>query len=171
MKEMKLIAAMGAILILTAAQADDKKVKKEFEAMQPKAERAFAKKDAAWLIGGLDDKFMWKHVGRPDENKKQTETGLKMWFKSAGKITCKMSVKDFKVSGDTVTMVSATTMSSKMKPGKDKKSHMMKYTMSMKETWVKTKAGWRATMFEDMPGVKMWMDGKPVDPAKAMGGG
>jgi ketosteroid isomerase-like protein len=165
MKIGRVALAAVAGMALTLARAD---VKQEMKELGARAEKAFAAKDAATLINMLDEKFVWKHCdGRPNENKKQAGDGLKAFFAMADSIKITFKDKSIVQKGNVVTLVSEETMECTMKPGQDKKVHKMKSVNTSKETWVKTAKGWKATMFEDLPGAKVWMDGKPFDMKKA----
>ena len=170
MKRFAYLMAGALVFAAAFASMDEATARKEMKAMEKRAIKAFKNEDAKTLVDMLAEDFTWTHQGgRPTENKKQAADGLKQFFAMGDHFNVKWTTDSFTYKDGKVVMVTSSVMSCKMKLPKDKKTHTMKSTGSVRETWVKGPKGWKATMFEDQPGEKMTMDGKPYDPSK-MGG-
>ncbi len=158
-----LFIAMAAVTAGTAlASMDQAAAKRELMMTASKVQAAMAAKDAATILNMMAPNFRWIHVGRPDENKTQAAASLKHLFDTSESVMLGINPISWKFSGSTVTIIDNGQITIRTKPtDKDPKSHIMIGRGKTRETFTKTKNGWKATRFVDLPGDKWTMDGKP----------
>lgn len=163
------LTAVGIALIV-AAFANAQSARKEFEKGYRDAAMAFKKRDINWFENTMAPNMKWKSADGQGGGKAQAVAQLKQLFAMTKSIDCKFTIKSLKVKGNTATTVVEQDFKMTMKPGKNKKSSKITMKGPMTQTFVKGKSGWKETYREDLPGMKMTLDGKPLDP-KTMGKG
>ena len=136
----------------------------------PKAKRAFETKDVGFFDKMSTADFS-ESMGDKTSTKAQSMAEMKRWFGMSSNIKCSFKLLSAKADGSMGTATFADHMTFNMKPQK-KGDKMHKVVMDMweKQTWVRSGKGWKLKMIGQMKPMKMWMDGKPMDPSK-MGGG
>ena len=160
-----LFIAMAAVVTGSAlASMDQAAVKRELMMAGSKVQAAMAAKDAATILNTMAPNFRWIHVGQPDENKTKFAASLKRLFATSDSVMLGINPTNWKFSGNTVTILDNGQITIRTKPtDKDKMSHVMIGKGKTRETFTKTKNGWKATLFVDLPGEKWTMDGKPYN--------
>jgi hypothetical protein len=164
MKRVLFIAIATGIGCSALASMDQAAVKRELMMAASKVQAAMAAKDAAPILATMAPNFRWIHIGRPDENKTQAAASLKRLFDTSESVVLGINPISWKFSGNTVTIIDNGQITIRTKPtDKDKMSHVMIGRGKTRETFTKTKNGWKATRFVDLPGEKWTMDGKPYN--------
>lgn len=153
------------------AFADDvSDFKKWYVKESPKMVKAMEGKNIAFFEKCSTADFTYKEGSGKVSKKKEALTGLKQMMDTTETIKYKYKIEAVKSAkgGMTVDLLNEYNMT--MKPGPDKKKHVMWMEARTRETWVKTGGKWLLKNITDVGTPKMKMDGKPM-PAGAMGGG
>jgi hypothetical protein len=140
-----------------------------YRAQIPVMVRAMEKKNLAFFEKTATDDFTYT-MGGQTSNKQDSIAQLKQMFDGAQRIKYHYKAVTFKVGGDTATVGGTQSMTAWMKPGTDKKKHVMKGSGKTTETWKKVDGKWMISSITETDS-KMTMDGKPMDMGKAGGGG
>ncbi len=162
------ILACGAAAL---ASPDDAKIKKEMLAQFDKATAQFKARDLKGFMSMYTDDF--KGVGM--DGKAQTKKSIEAEMKDAMANTksldkAELSIEKVTSKGNTATTDSTMhlemhVVDAKGEMGPKGKEHAMSMWEKSRETWVKTKAGWKVKSGQALPGGKMLLDGKPFPPA------
>src|SRR5258708_2830643 len=172
MKQFRMQIAMGIgalVLALAApATADDAAVKKELMANFNKATKQFKAKDIKGFMSMYTDDFK----GKGPTGAAQTKASIEKEMKEAMDTTKSLDKSELKISkctvkGDTAQVESSMTLGMKVVDAKGEmgtkgKTHDLLMVENAKETWVKTKSGWKVKSGEVLPSGKMLVDGKPM---------
>lgn len=177
MKSKLIIIATTALLASVSLAFDaTSEFKKFMAATKPKVEMAFKKEDISFFEKTSTDDFSETQMGTKS-NKKEALAGLKQFFGMVSNINCKYDLISATSDGKTgnaevhsvmtCLMGGAAPKGSKMKP----KAQKMEMEMWEKQVWVKQGKMWKLKSIADAKPMKMKVNGKAMDPAKAMGGG
>ena len=157
---------MTLLAVVALAAVALGQTKKEFEAflsvMEPKAAKAFANKDVKFFEGIAAKEFTYQdHMGKT-ENLKDSMAGMGQMFGMADKVKMFYKRGAVTLKGSTGTVEYNSTYHITLKPGPDKKVHVMTVKGKTRETWKKMGATWKVVNITDTAAPEMLMDGKPV---------
>jgi len=140
-----------------------------YRAETPTMERAMEKGDVSFFDKISSDDFTYTMDGQTS-NKKDSLDQMKQMFGKVKKISYHYKPTSFKVDGDMATVTGSESMTAWMKPGPDKKKHVMRAKGKTVEAWKMVDGKWLITSITEN-GSKMTMDGKPMDMSQMGGGG
>lgn len=169
MKRLTLLILGSAMICSVAAARDaDSEFKAFMKALLPRLEKAFETKNVKFFEDISTADFQDK-MGPQKMTKAQSMAEMRRQFKTMKSMDCSFKLVSTKVTGNTAVSLTHSKATMITLPEGNEKSHVMKAEMWEKETWVKVGKTWKIRILEQAKPMKMWMDGKPFDPAK-MGG-
>lgn len=162
MKKLLALTLATALAVTGWAQTQ-----KEFVAHLTKVEsaaiKAFEKKDIKWFENASSADFTYTAHDGAKSDKKTSMAGMTQMFGMAEKIKVFQKRGAVSLKGSTGTAVYDGTFHVTMKPGPDKKTHVMTIKGKTKETWKKVGSQWKLTNITDIGPQTYLMDGKPMN--------
>jgi hypothetical protein len=169
------IAAALLSMAIPAAADDTASFKKEMLAIFDKSVKQFKARD----IKGFMTMFTDDYTGKGARGEPQTKATFEREMKAAMDSTRatnradlridKLSVKGSTAELESTMTLDLTIVDTEGGMGPKGKVHNMLEVEKSRETWVKTKDGWKVKKGEVLPGGKMLMDGKPFPPPPGSG--
>ncbi len=167
-------AAIVAVCLAAASAAfaspDEASVRKAMMANFDKSVKQFKAKDLKGFMSMYADDFS----GKGPDGKPMTKTTVEAEMKEAMATTksveeSKLTIEKLTVKGDSAELESTMTLKMQVVDAKGEmgvkgKLHSLTMVEKSKETWVKTKDGWKVKKGSVVPGGKMLVDGKPFPP-------
>jgi hypothetical protein len=159
-----LVTACGAVLLLSCAvMAQDNALRKDFEALYAKRDKAFKAKDADFMNSLLAEDYTEKDDAGKIKNRAQAveETnGMVAAMKEVSSLATKVeSVKQGKDENEAIVEISdagRVTMT-----GSDGQLHLIEAKGKSRDTWVRTGGGWKLKYHEVVESSGT-VDGKPA---------
>ncbi len=166
------VLACAAMLSAGAFSRDANSDFKMFlKRLLPTVTRAFETKNAKFFESISTPDFS-ESMGGKTTTRAESMAQMKQWFGMASNIKCSFKLLSSKADATMGTATFSDHTSFNMRPmKKGDKMHRIVMDMTEKQTWVRSGKGWKIKMIEQAKPMKMWQDGKPVDPSKMMGGG
>ena len=162
------VATCLSLAVVGLAVADaTSDFKKWYMAGLPTMIRAMEHKDFAFFDKVATPDFTMTMNGTT-QKRAEALSGLKMSFDMSDKIKYKYKPTTFSVKGGIATVTGFQSGKMSMKPGADKKKHVMVVSSKTVECWRKSGKSWMIFSITETNS-KMTMDGKPMDPSM-MGG-
>lgn len=158
-------AALVGVMAVVAIADETADFKKWYAAQMPNAVKAFKTKNLKYFEACSTADFVYM-MGGQKQNKKQAMAGMQQMFSMAETIDAKFAVKTLKANGGKAVVEMTSTYKLNMKPGPDKKKHVLDVTSHERETWVKKGNTWMLKMMEEVKPSTYKMDGKPFNPAQ-----
>ena len=151
--------ALAASITAIAAADDVADFKKWYMAGGPEVIKAMETKNMAFFNKMTTPDFTYTEHGKTNK-KKEALDGLKQMMDMAEKIKYRFKVESVKKAKGAmiVNLLNEYTMT--MKPGTDKKKHVMWMEARSRETWVKSGGKWMLKNITDVGEPKTKMDGK-----------
>ena len=154
-------------LVAVVAATGFAQTQKEFVAhlvkMETAATKAFEKMDLKWFENASSTDFTYTAHDGTKSNKKTSMAGMSQMFGMATKLKVFQKRGDVSLKGSTGTAVYDGSYHITMKPGTDKKTHVMTIKGKTKETWKKSGSTWKLTNITDIGPQTYLMDGKPFN--------
>lgn len=152
MKRANRIAGVCVLLAIVSvgARADNAAVKRELDKLNTTLIRATVRRDSKAVMALMTPDFTLKPVNGKVYTKAQAETEMKRTWPSIKAFRFwNLTITDFKVNGDSAIGTVEERMTVDLK---DKKGHVRPTTLLTvtKNTWRKTKSGWKFSRMEDI---------------------
>ena len=160
------------LLLVTSitAGADEASVKKEMYAIFDKSVKQFKTRDIKGFMSMIADDYKGKGPGGASQTRATMAAQMKQAMDSTKELNkAEMKITKISVSGSTANIESTMTLAMKVVDaagtmGPKGQLHSVTEVENQRETWVKTKGGWKIKIGEVLPGGKMMVDGKPFPP-------
>jgi ketosteroid isomerase-like protein len=141
--------------------ADTAAVRKELMAQYAKMAAAFKRKDAAGVVSTMAPDAEARVPGGPVIRRADMEASMKSQLATVQSVKSMVyKIDSLTVKGNTA-VATVTGNSSIVILDDDHKPHTVDQINKVRNTWTKTKAGWRIKVAE-MLGIKVFVDGKPL---------
>ena len=137
------LALVAAMLAPTASRADDAAVRKQIESQMALFQQAFRRKDMAALRAITTPDFTMKTKGGVVSTRREAEAAMAADMKSIVAITdWKLKIEKISVKGDSATLIVSENMTAKLSSPMTGNRQSVSF-VRMRETWIKTRVGWR----------------------------
>jgi hypothetical protein len=151
--------ALATSITAIAAADGAADFKKWYVKESPNVVKAMESKNLVFFEQCTTSDFTYNEHGKINK-KKEALAGLKQMMDTSEKLSYKFKIESVKAGNGGMVVGLLNEYSMTMKPGPDKKKHVMWMEGRTRETWVKSRGTWLLKNITDVGEQKMKMDGK-----------
>jgi ketosteroid isomerase-like protein len=137
------LALVASMLAPATSRADDAAVRKQIESQMARFQQAFRKKDIAALRAITTSDFTMKTMDGAVSSRREAEAAMVTEMNAISSITkWTLKINKITVKGNVATLIVTEEMTATVSGGAAGSREKVSY-VKMRETWVKTRDGWR----------------------------
>lgn len=158
------LISVALLIFAGSAIADDLADFKKFYAkMLPQTVESFKRRDLGHFERMATADFVYKDHQGKKQTRKQSLAGMKQMFAAAERIEPKFSPKGYSFKNGKAVVESTSQYKITLRPGQDKKVHVLEMGTAERETWIRSGGTWKLTMIEETKAPTMKIDGKALE--------